>query len=308
MFPMKSRILKISIVLLLLVIGACAANNQQGSAPVRYGNELAVTLGASLQSMSVGGFSLHYAEAGDIGKSTVVFIHGTPGSWRALGRLLGHPQLREQARLVAIDRPGWGGSGLLDDDAQGSFAEQAKLISPLLQKLKDESGGQPMILVGHSLGASYAPYLAYKNPDLIDGVLMAAGAINPELGKPRWYNYAANVWPISRLIDAGLQKANVEIWGVHEALTELEPWWESAEIPLIYMQGEEDELVDPKNLDYAETSLPAANTRVIRIPNQSHFVHRQQEALIADLTLDLLAASSGKCVIAKADSPALEVC
>ncbi len=305
---MKSKILKICIACLVVVVAACAANNQQGSAPVRYGNELAVTLGASLQSMTVGDFSLHYAEAGEVGKPTVVFIHGTPGSWRALGRLLGHSQLKEQARLVAIDRPGWGGSGLLGNDAQGSFAEQARLISPLLQKLKDESGDKPMILVGHSLGASYAPYLAFKNPELIDGVLMAAGAIDPELGKPRWYNYAANVWPISRLIDAGLQKANVEIWGVHEALTELEPWWETAEIPLIYMQGEEDELVDPKNLDYAEQSLPAANTRVVRIPNQSHFVHRQQEELIAQLTLDLLAASSGECVIAATETQTLDVC
>ncbi len=275
---------------------------------MRYGNELATTLGASLQTMTVGDFSLHYAEAGETGKPTVVFIHGTPGSWRALGRLLGHDELLAQARLVAIDRPGWGGSGLLDNDAQGSFAEQSKLISPLLQQLKDESGNQALILVGHSLGASYAPYLAYRNPGLVDGVLMAAGAINPDLGKPRWYNYAASVWPISRLIDAGLQKANVEIWGVHEALTELEPWWESAAIPLIYMQGEEDELVDPKNLDYAEQFLPAANTKVIRIPEQSHFVHRQQSELIAELTLELLSASSGECAIATVASPALEVC
>ncbi len=291
---MKNKLLLSVLAMLVLLIGACASAPQQGSAPVRYGNDLAATLGASLQSMSVAGFDLHYAEAGEQGKPTVVFIHGTPGSWRALGRLLGHQDLLSQARLVAIDRPGWGGSGLLDDEAQGSFAEQAKLISPLLIKLKEESGNKPLILVGHSLGASYAPYLAYSNPGLVDGVLMAAGAIDPELGKPRWYNYAANVWPVSRLIDAGLQKANIEIWGVHEALTELEPWWNTAGIPLIYMQGEEDELVDPKNLDYAENFLPQEYTKVVRIPDQSHFVHRQQSGMIADLTLELLAATNSE--------------
>ncbi len=305
---MKSWIFKFCMAGLLLLVGACAANNQQGSAPVRYGDDLAATLGASLQSMTVAGFNLHYAEAGEVGRPTVVFIHGTPGSWRALGRLLGHDELLAQARLVAIDRPGWGGSGALSDEAQGSFAEQSALISPLLHKLKAESGNQPLILVGHSLGASYAPYLAYRNPGLVDGLLMAAGAIDPELGKPRWYNHAANIWPISRLIDPGLQKANVEIWGVHDALSELAPWWESATIPLVYMQGEEDELVDPKNLDYAEQFLPAAHTRVIRIPNQSHFVHRQQSELIAELTLDLLSASSGECVIALVEAPAPELC
>ena len=286
---MKCHLRTIFTIALLLVLGSCATGPGQGATPARFGSDMALTLGASLQNLAVGAFSLHYAEAGEVGKPTVVFIHGTPGSWRSLGRLLNHPQLLEQARLVAIDRPGWGGSVLVEKGTEGSFAEQDKLIAPLLERLKQESGNKPLILVGHSLGASYAPYLASRHPDLVDGVLMAAGAINPKLGKPRWYNYAASVWPISRLIDERLQKANVEIWGVHEALTELEPWWQEATIPLIYMQGEEDELVDPRNLDYAEASLPKNNTRVVRIPNQSHFVHRQQEQLIADLTLEILA-------------------
>lgn len=274
------------------VLSACTSGPQQGATQPRYGNDMAVALGASLQSYAVGAFNLHYAEAGEIGKPTVVFIHGTPGSWRALGRLLGHSELRNIARMVAIDRPGWGASLMDGKEAEGSFAEQVKLIAPLLAELKDQSGGQPLVLVGHSLGASYAPYIAYSHPELVDGILMAAGAIDPDLGKPRWYNYAARVWPISRLIDVGLQKANVEIWGVHDALTELEPWWQEATIPMIYMQGEEDELVDPRNLDFAEQSLPQENTKVVRIPNQSHFVHRQQEQLIAELTLELLEKAS----------------
>lgn len=289
----KSKILAVGVAILVALIAACASGPRQGSAPVRYGDELATALGASLHTMSISGFNLHYAEAGEVGNPTVVFIHGTPGSWRALGRLLGHSQLREQARLVAIDRPGWGGSGLLENEAQGSFTEQSRLITPLLARLKAESGNKPLILVGHSLGASYAPYLAYRNPELVDAVLMAAGAIDPELSKPRWYNHAANIWPISRLIDDGLQKANIEIWGVYAALTELEPWWATASIPMVYMQGEDDELVDPRNLDYAENFLPRENTRVVRIPDQSHFVHRQQSELIAQLTLDLLEATSG---------------
>ena len=277
----------------MILLGSCTSSPQQGAAPVGYGQGLASRLGATLQSFPVGQFRLHYAEAGQEGKPTVVFIHGTPGSWRALGRLLGHSQLRSEARLIAVDRPGWGGSTLLDKEAEGSFAAQVKLMAPLLQRLKADSGDQALILVGHSLGASYAPYIACQYPDLVDGILMAAGAIDPELGKPRWYNYAARVWPISSLIDAGLRKANIEIWGVHSALMELESWWNTASIPMIYMQGEEDELVDPGNLDYAETMLPSEHTRVVRIPDQGHFVHRQQEQLIVELTLELLELTKG---------------
>ena len=105
--------------------------------------------------------------------------------------------------------------------------------------------------MGHSYGGSIAPFLAYSYPELVDGVLMAASAIDPVLGKPRWYNYAASLWPISRLIDERLQIANDEIWGVAPALQQLESWWATASIPMIYVQGEEDELVHPDNLDFA---------------------------------------------------------
>ena len=280
------RILTLSMTVLL---SACLSGVPQGAATPPLASNLAAGLGVSLQSFAVGEFKLHYADTGGYGRPTIVFIHGTPGSWRSLGRVMDRPELRERARLVSIDRPGWGGSPLLEKETEGSFAEQVKLIEPLLRRLREEAAGEPLVLVGHSYGASISPYIAFKHPDLVDGVLMAAGAIDPELGKPRWYNRAAAVWPISRLIDDRLAKANVEIWGVHDALSELQPWWQTAGIPLIYMQGEEDELVHPRNLDFAESVLPAANTRVVRIPNQGHLVHRQQQALIAELALELLA-------------------
>ncbi len=276
---------------LCLVLSGCASGPQQGAAPQQLGGNLAVTLGASLNLHAVGDFKLHYAEAGTVGKPTIVFIHGTPGSWRSLGRLLGHDRLLAEARLVSIDRPGWGGSPLPWKETEGVFAEQVKLIEPLLRKLKAESNNQSMILVGHSYGASIAPYIAFKHPELVDGLVMASGAIDPVLGKPRWYNYAASVWPVSAIIDDRLVKANVEIWGVANALRELEPWWPSVNIPMVYLQGEEDELVDPRNLDFAERALPD-HTNVIRIPEQGHLTHRQQSELIASQALEVLSLAN----------------
>ncbi len=272
----------------IFVLTTCANPPQQASSDQRLRQNLAANLNVTLRSMAIGSFNLHYAEAGTTGKPTIVFVHGTPGSWRSLRNPLGNPELRRQARLISIDRPGWGGSPLLDKETEGSFAEQVKLIEPLLRRLKVESDGQSLILVGHSYGASISPYIAYMHPELVDGLLMVSGAIDPELGKPRWYNRAASVWPISRMIDDRLIKANVEIWGVYDALKTLEPWWQTVSIPMIYMQGEEDELVDPRNLNFAEDFLPQGNTRVVRIPNQGHLVHRQQGELIATLALELL--------------------
>ena len=285
--------------LFLVLLSSCASPPQQGtsnSQPFR--NNLAQDSNIAMHSMAIGDFNLQYAEAGEVGRPTIVFVHGTPGSWRSLSRPFASAELGRQARLISIDRPGWGGSPLKDKETEGSFAAQVALIEPLLRKLKTESGDQPLILVGHSYGASISPYIAYMHPELVDGLLMAAGAIDPNLGKPRWYNWAASVWPISRLINPRLEKANVEIWGVYDALKTLEPWWQTVSIPMIYMQGEEDELVHPRNLDFAEDFLPSQNTRVIRIPNQGHLVHRQQGELIVNLALELLSEAGQSTAIA----------
>ncbi|MCB1664399.1 MAG: alpha/beta fold hydrolase [Pseudomonadales bacterium] len=236
-----------------------------------------------------GDFTLHYAESGTVGGPTVVFIHGTPGSWRSLGRMMIRDDLRSRAHLVSIDRPGWGLSPLPDGRrSEPDFDAQIALITPLLRQLKEHSGGQPLLLVGHSYGGSIAPYIAFRHPELVDGILMAASAIDPELGKPRWYNYAARTWLVSPFLGDGMRKANDEIWGVYDALERLTPWWQQAKLPLIFLQGEEDELVDPRNLDFAERALPAPNTTVMRLPEQGHLLQVQRRDLLASLTLQLL--------------------
>lgn len=241
------------------------------------------------QTLVEGNFSLHYAESGSVSGPTVVFLHGTPGSWRSLGRMMIREDLRSRAHLVSIDRPGWGLSLLPDGRrSEPDFDAQIALITPLLRRLKERSGGQALLLVGHSYGGSIAPYIAFRHPELVDGILMAASAIDPELGKPRWYNYAASTWLVSPFLGNGMRKANDEIWGVYDALERLTPWWQQATLPLIFLQGEEDELVDPRNLDFAERVLPASNTTVMRLPDQGHLLQVQRRDLLASLTLQLL--------------------
>jgi pimeloyl-ACP methyl ester carboxylesterase len=236
-----------------------------------------------------GTFSLHYVDSDAIGKPTVVFIHGTPGSWRSMRRVMADPRLQQAARLIAIDRPGWGASQLQDGQRSvPDFDTQSDLIQPLLQQLKEQSDGQALLLVGHSYGGSLAAYIAYRYPNLVDGVFMAASAIDPELGKPRWYNRAASTWLVARFLRAPLLKANDEIWGVSPALERLLPWWAKADIPMTFLQGDEDELVDPRNFNFAQSVLSAEDSTVIQLVNQGHLLQIQRSELMADLSLRLL--------------------
>jgi pimeloyl-ACP methyl ester carboxylesterase len=252
-------------------------------------------IGVSLDALprhhlEIDNFRLHYADTGGTGMPVVVLLHGTPGSWRSLGRVMESADLQQRARLVSIDRPGWGASALPGKSTEPDFAAQAALMVPLLRQLKEESGAAALVLAGHSYGGSMAAWIAFKHPELVDSLLIASGAIDPVLGKPRWYNYAANIWPVSRLLDTRLLKANAEIWGVSPALEELESWWANAQIPIIFVQGEKDRLVSPGNLDFAEQRLPAPWSKIIRLPEQGHLLHVQQRPLLVALILELLQA------------------
>jgi len=233
-------------------------------------------------------FKLYYTDTEVSNKPVVVFIHGTPGNWKAFSLLLNQASLRENARLISIDRPGWGMSQFPESRSEPNFRKQSELIAPLLKKIKNESPKQPMILVGHSYGGSIAPYIAYLYPELADGLLIAASAIDPELGNPRWYNRLSSTWFVSKIIGKSLNFSNDEIYGVAPALEELEPWWESSTIPKVFVQGEKDGLVDPKNLDFAEANFDQKNSKVVRIPKQGHLIHLQKADLLTQLTLELI--------------------
>lgn len=283
---MNTRIRK-SIAALLLLCTAAYLFAQGDAQEADTAPQLAA--GLSQHSLANGAFNLHYLDSGAIGRPTVVFIHGTPGSSRSMRRVMADARLHQAARLIAIDRPGWGASQLQNGQRSvPDFDQQSAMIEPLLVQLKAQSDGQALLLVGHSYGGSLAAYIAYLYPGLVDGVFMAASAVDPDLGKPRWYNRAASTWLVSRFLRAPLLKANDEIWGVSPALERLRPWWAQADIPMIFLQGDKDELVDPRNFNFAQSVLPADNSTVIQLDDQGHLLQIQRSELMADLSLRLL--------------------
>lgn len=233
-------------------------------------------------------FSLNYASTGDRSLPAVVFIHGTPGNWRNASRYLMDARLQAQAHLVAIDRPGWGESRLTDNKAEPSFASQAALIKPLLEKLKRNKDNAGTVLVGHSLGASIAPRIAMDYPELVDAMVLISGSLDPELGKPRWYNFAASMGVVSWFIGPEMRRANREIMPLREELILMLPRWKEIKIPVTLIQGLKDELVYPENADFAERQLINADTRIIRLPEAGHFVPWEHRDRVTEAIADVL--------------------
>lgn len=116
------------------------------------------------------GRTLRTVEAGVEGQPVVLCIHGLPGSaedWERLAGLLGG-----RFHVIAIDRPGYGGSG---EDAL-RVSEQVGVYAALLEEL----GGGPALVLGHSYGSLSAAELAARRPELVAALGLLAPAMREE--------------------------------------------------------------------------------------------------------------------------------
>lgn len=242
------------------------------------------------------GFRLHYRTAGTAIKGIAIWVHGTPGSWDDIGRLLADSEFTSDVLLVSLDRPGWGQSQLLEEPGvMPGFDEQSDYIVPLLEKLDQAYPQLSTILVGHSWGGSLVPYLAAEQPELVDGLIILAGGLDPDLVQPRWYNRAAQTWLVDYFLDNRLRAANEEVYALAPELTKMAARWQELKMPVIVVQGEEDELVDPGNADYAEARLDPNNSKVLRLADQGHLLQVERTDLIARCVVAMLEETLADC-------------
>lgn len=221
--------------------------------------------------------TIHYWQI-DGGPARVLFLHGTPGDWKAWARFLADPELQRRATLIAVDRPGFGASD--PGRVAPQMAEQARLLAPLLQG--------PTVIVGHSLGGPIAAELAMRYPQDVRAAVLVAPSIDPNTEQPRWYNRAMTCWLVRAVTPKEFAWANDEIIGLVGELKLQTPRWGPLQMPITVVQGAKDELVDPKTADYAERVLPKPNGKVVVVPDQGHFVLWDRPDLIIREIIDVL--------------------
>ncbi|MEQ8425900.1 MAG: alpha/beta hydrolase, partial [Cyclobacteriaceae bacterium] len=124
----------------------------------------------------IGNRKINYVHSGDETLPLVLFVHGSPGSLSAFIHFLSDSTLLEKAQLISVDRPGFGASNF--GYAEPSLESQAALLKPILEKYKDN---RPITLVGHSLGGPVIARMAMDYPELVDGLVMVAPSIDPDL-------------------------------------------------------------------------------------------------------------------------------
>ena len=260
----------------LLQLAACA------DPPIPRGSIEALFPGPvrpQVSSVRVLGRTVQLVQMPGPGQTPIVFIHGSPGSWRSWARYLDAPELSGYGPRIAMDRPGFGGSG--PGELMLDLRAQAAVLAAAIPE------GAPAIVVGHSLGGPLIAWMAIDHPDKVCGGVMIAGSVAPELEAPRWYNRIADSFAAQWVAPKAMLWSNREMLVLKPELERLDGEWPHLQKPLIAIQGMDDSLVDPRTADYLERHVPRQWLRVVRAPGMDHFLLWKQRATVLQEILSL---------------------
>jgi pimeloyl-ACP methyl ester carboxylesterase len=266
MKPVRRRVtfLVAALAALLLVVGALL-RMMDGMFETAQGIRDLEAAGLTRRSVAgPPGFTLSYFQAGDPARGRVVYCHGTPGDADAWSRYLLEPV--GGMGSIAYDRPGFGRTTPLR--ALPGLTDQAAALRPFL-----EGPGPKPILVGHSLGGPIIVRAALDHPELVGGLVIAAGDLDPDLEEWLWYNRLADTWPARLLIPGAMSRSNDELKPIKTDLQTMAERLGELRVPVILVHSTDDSLVPYANVDFMRRSFPRGTIRrVARFTDKDHFV------------------------------------
>ncbi|MBK6905397.1 MAG: alpha/beta hydrolase [Saprospirales bacterium] len=228
------------------------------------------------------GRSIHYTHVGDSTKPLVVLVHGSPGSSSAFLSFLADPRLTEFAQVVAVDRPGNGYSDF--GRSEPSLEKQASALRPILERHRAGSA----IVLGHSYGGPVVARMAMDFPELVDGVFIVAGSIDPELEPREWWRKPIDHPLLRWIFPTSMVVANQEIRPLYEELQAMMPLWEKVTCPVTVVQGTNDTLVPSGNADFAvRMSVNSSRLDCRMVEGGSHFILWTMQDYLVDLLRDM---------------------
>ena len=218
-------------------------------------------------TQKVQGSNMHYAKTGNDTLPTIIFIHGSPGSWSVFSHYLQDKELSSHYRLIAVDRPGFGYSGF---GKPVHLEKQSEFISALLSFWRN---GKPIYLVGHSLGGPLIIKLAADNPSTFSGLVMLAGSVDPAMENKEYWRPVITYSPLRWLVPSAMRYSNDELWYLKKDLVKLKNDFSKVTCPVYILHGDKDDHVPVANINYAKRMLINSSKVTITIlPGANHFI------------------------------------
>ncbi len=215
----------------------------------------------------------------------VVMVHGSPGSADAYLPYLADTVLTRHARVLSIDRPGF---GYTQDFGcpEGSLEKQAASVRAVVDRVAPQ---QKVWLVGHSLGGPVIARFAMDYPEQTAGLVLVAASVDPEQEKHPWWQAAIDPWPLKWLIPKSLWTSNAEIIPLESELKKMLPLWERIRCPVRVLHATDDRLVPVANTDFIRRMVSGTTDLKMEIyPEGDHFILWSKPAQVRQSLVELI--------------------
>jgi pimeloyl-ACP methyl ester carboxylesterase len=221
----------------------------------------------TLNTITVGANNIHYASSGSNELPTIVFVHGTPGSWNAFIQYMQDKELLKRFRIISVDRPGFGYS---DFGKVVNLAAQSYILN---EWMKNVDNGKPIYLVGHSLGGPLIMKMAIDDPKLYEGLVVISGSIDPDEEKPEKWRVLLYKTPLNYFLPGAFRPSNKELWYLKQDLRDLKKELPKITLPVYFIHGDNDTWVPPGNVDFGKKMLKnSSQIGELMLPKGNHFI------------------------------------
>jgi len=198
---------------------------------------------------------IRYLEIGNDTLPLIVFIHGAPSSSSFWKTFLQDSSLLTKAKLMAVDRPGYGYSGY--GRAETSVQKQASYIADIIRQKR--KAHESIVVHGSSYGGTVAARLAMDHPELVDGLLLQSASVMPGREKTYQFSHVTEHWLLRWMLPGSLHVANLEKLSHKVQLDSMANLWSRIRSASIILHGDEDPLIYPENASYAAERLSNAS-------------------------------------------------
>lgn len=246
---------------------------------------------------------IHYEALGR--GQPLLFVHGWLGSWRYWWPSM--QALSAGQRSFAIDLWGFG-----DSSKAPNLYNLSSYVTMIDQFIDKMGMVQPIILVGHALGAAVALRYARKNPDMVAKLVAVSLPLQGEFINPRLANTAPDAFTSKVLgksnsymeIDSEIRKTDQQ--AMNQLAQELAYIDFSLEIascprPVLLVYGSQDQVVQVPPNHYDQLQNPAKNRFFVSLNECNHFPMLQEKAKFNRLLLDFIHADDSVTELAPKD-------
>ncbi len=225
--------------------------------------------------------SLRFVCAGNDTLPMILFIHGSPGSWDAFKEYLSDTGLLANHYLVAINRPGYGGTSML---GEATLQAQANAVAGVFHLKRN---AKPMVIVSHSYGGPVAVKFTLQYPEAVSQLILIAPTICPEIeegigfkrGLQKFSKLGLWRWTLAE----DLKNSTREMQPLPEELRIMQPEFIKLKCPVTEIHGTDDALAPFGNQAYVKLQFVNAPVDTIVLRGEGHLIPFTMPAKIIEM-------------------------